>query len=64
MKSLSDILLRYIGREISVNVVGNDGVYIEGILREVGDGWILLDDEDSETIINTDKIIHIYVEEE
>ncbi len=59
-----DVLQRYIGREISVNVIDNDGVYIEGILSEIGDGWIFLKDDESETIISTDKIICVYVEEE
>lgn len=63
MKSISDVLSRYIGRELNINVV--EGEEISGTLKECGDSWILITDEDdTDFIFNTDKIIYAYVEED
>ncbi len=62
MKSLCDALHRYIGRECCVTVVEDEEIC--GTLRECGDNWILLTDEDNtDFIINTNKIIYVYMEE-
>ncbi|MBQ9956327.1 MAG: hypothetical protein IJO99_02025 [Ruminococcus sp.] len=62
MRSISDALQRYIGRELNINVVEGEEIY--GTLRECGDNWILITDEDNtDFIFNTNKIIYVYVEE-
>lgn len=60
---MRDVIGRYIGREVGVCLVNDEE--FEGVVRETGEGWLLLSDEDGEYIINTDKITYIsYCEEE
>lgn len=59
---IEDAFQRYIKRECTVYVVGDE--YIEGVLREVGDGCILLTDDDKEYVICTANIVYILVENE
>ena len=41
-----------------------EGDEIDGILSEIGDGWIRVTDEEQEYIINTSKIIYLLCENE
>lgn len=61
---IEDAFQRYIKKECTVYVIGDE--YIEGVLREVGDGWVLVADEDSEEeyVISTANIVYISVENE
>lgn len=60
---IEDAFRRYLQKECMVSVVGDE--YIEGILSEIGDGWILvINDDDSEFIISIANIIYLSAENE
>ncbi len=58
---MEDALLRYINRECTVTTV-EDEFY--GILTEVGDGFILLREDGTDSIINISKIAGVQFDEE
>ncbi|MBQ8181058.1 MAG: hypothetical protein IJ010_03665 [Ruminococcus sp.] len=53
---MEDALLRYLERECTAHTV--KGTFY-GILKEVGDGFILLTDSGEDSIVNTSKITGI-----
>lgn len=59
---IEDAFRRYLQKECTVYVVGDE--YIEGVLSEIGDGWILIADEDREAIISASNIIYLLSENE
>lgn len=59
---IEDAFQRYLQKECTVYLVGDE--YIEGVLSEIGDGWILVTDEEREFIISTANIIYLLCENE
>ena len=59
---IEDAFQRYLQKECTVYLVGDE--YVEGVLSEIGDGWILVTDEEREFIISTANIIYLLCENE
>lgn len=56
---MEDALQRYMGRECTVYTVDEE---FEGILNEVGDGFILLKDDNSDCIVNSSNITGVVID--
>lgn len=59
---IEDAFQRYLQKECTVYLVGDE--YVEGVLSEIGDSWILVTDEEREFIISTANIIYLLCENE
>lgn len=56
---IEDALQRYLNRECTVYTVDEE---FEGTLSEIGEGFILLRDDDSDCIINISNITGVKIE--
>lgn len=58
---MEDALLRYLNRNCTVHTV--EDIFC-GILTEVGDGFILLSEDGTDSIVNVSKIVGVDFDEE